>query len=784
MNLTRWYPVALLPLAAAAVGAAPDPARVAAIAAMLDPAPAGVGRPIGDRAAWSEVAKLPGLAGVVQRAEAIAATPVPAWTDAMFEEAVRTGNRALTNSGTGQRRQRIAALTLGEAIEHQGRFLPALRETIAALCAEPTWVHPAHDPKLANLRGEVVDINLTSASLAFSLATCDYILGDQLGAETRALIRERVFQRAIEPYRDMATGRREPLWWMTTTNNWNAVCHCGVVGAALTMVEDRAERAFFIASAEELIRNFLAGFTPDGYCSEGIGYYNYGYGHFLVLAETVAQATKGGLDMQRWPEALAPAMFGRRIEIADGVFPAFADCKLGNRPNERYLRFLDRKLGLAPVADVRAETAALAGELPEICVLALPNSAEATPLATGPSAAIGLRSWFNDAGILLSRPAAGAATRLAVALKGGHNDEHHNHNDVGSYVVAVGGVGVLVDPGLETYNLLTFSARRYEGKLLNSYGHPVPVVAGQLQRTGREAEGQVLAVDFTDQHDRYRLDLTRCYDVPELTTLSREWVYDRAGLGSLTVTDTVKFSSPQSFETALITIGDWRELGPDRRLIWVEDQAVDVTVDTGGAPYQWVTETIDYTDTKPNRMAIRLTQPVSEASVKVTIRPHVFEDTGGEAALVKNGDFRLGTFGWQLDAMCAVVDDPLGGGFQALKVTDESTTAGSNASSARFRLEGGRSYELRGRVHGPGQTNGLGVYVRLYNAAGEQVKPMGDDGPQTVYTTVGQTGDAWEAFSYRFTTPTDCVTANLWLHSFNGATVTCYVTDLAVAAVD
>ena len=40
-----------------------------------------------------------------------------------------------------------------------------------------------------------------------------------------------------------------------------------------------------------------------------------------------------------------------------------------------------------------------------------------------------------------------AIGRLGVALKGGHNAEHHNHNDVGSYVVALAGTTPLLDPG-------------------------------------------------------------------------------------------------------------------------------------------------------------------------------------------------------------------------------------------------------------------------------------------------------------------------------------------------
>ena len=82
-------------------------------------------------------------------------------------------------------------------------------------------------------------------------------------------------------------------WWLSSTNNWNAVCLAGVTGAALATVESRRDRAFFAAAAEENIQSYLRGFTPDGYCSEGVGYWNYGFGHYMMLAETLRQASGG-----------------------------------------------------------------------------------------------------------------------------------------------------------------------------------------------------------------------------------------------------------------------------------------------------------------------------------------------------------------------------------------------------------------------------------------------------------------------------------------------------------
>ena len=95
------------------------------------------------------------------------------------------------------------------------------------------------------------------------------------------------------------------MWWLTTTNNWNAVCLAGVTIAATAMIDDRHERAFYLAAAEKYIRNFLDGFTADGYCSEGLGYWNYGFGHFLLLAESLSSGDRGKTRSPAGPQGRA-----------------------------------------------------------------------------------------------------------------------------------------------------------------------------------------------------------------------------------------------------------------------------------------------------------------------------------------------------------------------------------------------------------------------------------------------------------------------------------------------
>ena len=87
-------------------------------------------------------------------------------------------------------------------------------------------------------------------------------------------------------------------------------------------------------------------------------------------------------------------------------------------------------------------------------------------------------------------------------MKGGHNAEQHNHNDVGSFIVALGHSTPLVDPGAEVYTGRTFSRRRYDSNVLNSFGHSRAARRRPLAGIGPSSRG-TRREDRIHRHDRY-----------------------------------------------------------------------------------------------------------------------------------------------------------------------------------------------------------------------------------------------------------------------------------------
>ncbi|MHC4250818.1 MAG: hypothetical protein ACYS9X_16960 [Planctomycetota bacterium] len=813
-------PPAALVLAALATGAwGADVAklrdRADAIAKTLPARPEGVGRPVTDRDAWRELAGHPAYAGVVKRAEAYLEEKLPPISDELYLDFSKTGNRTRWQSAASRRYGRLPWLVIAECIEDGGRFIEPFEEVVRALAADSTWVMPAHDRSLANFHGKSVDIDLRSAAMGWTLATAHWLLGDRLPSQTRRLIRDECRRRVLVPFRDMAEGRRRRNWWMNTTNNWNAVCLAGVTGTALALVDARAERALYVAAAEEYSRNFLRGFAMDGYCTEGVGYWNYGFGNYVNLAETVQQATRGGVALMDRKDVRLPAEFGARIEIANGVYPAFADCGVGSRPSSRLMWYVSRRLGLGLGRWEEHDPVSSGGHLFEAMLFSFPNSASEAPLVEKghgddeDGEALGERTWFDEAGILICRPSRarqrptlvperpGAARRrdapgdmprcrLAVALKGGHNAEHHNHNDVGSYVAVVGSEAVLLDAGGEVYTSRTFSSKRYVSKILNSWGHPVPMVAGELQRTGRDARGRVLRTDFTRHADTLVLDISSAYRVKGLRKLVRTFVYSREGAGSLRVTDEAEFDSAAGFGTALVTLGRFKRLDDGALLIYGLNEAVRVEVDSGGLEFTVEAKEIDEdvrTPSPPVRIGIDLAEPATRVKLALLIEPTEVPDTGG--GLVRNGGFELGEWGWSIarDGMSSISTERAASGRHSLRTDDSRKDAGSSVTSARAPVERGGEFEVRGKVF-PVSGDGLGVYVRALGADGRRLEETLDErGWERATLSLGGSDRRWKPFAKRFTVPERTRFLQVWIHSYTNAQVEAYLDDIALERV-
>ena len=67
--------------------------------------------------------------------------------------------------------------------------------------------------------------------------------------------------------------------------------------------------AFFAAATAKFSHRYIQSFGKDAYCQEGLGYWGYGFGNYIMICELLSQATGGKLDLYQDPAVRAVGLF-------------------------------------------------------------------------------------------------------------------------------------------------------------------------------------------------------------------------------------------------------------------------------------------------------------------------------------------------------------------------------------------------------------------------------------------------------------------------------------------
>ena len=526
-----------------------------------------------DQAYWSRMKSHPKYETLMKKAGEMLAEPLVSPLP-LYLECSQTGNRVNYERQYFKFRN-FGPLVAAYCTTGNAEYLKNIEARIRLILSLPSWVLPAHDRQLKAYRGEEVIVDLFSANLGGELATMLYIMEPVLDKKLAADVKKAVMHHVITPIEEVIEGKCEPerFWWLNGSNNWNPVCKRGVIAAILRIGLEKERIEKILDLFFNNFERYMAVFGNDSYCDEGLAYWGGSCGEYLMISAMLKQYDNRDV-LSSESRMLKAIMYPENIMMAPGFFPAYTDCSIDAKPGMYTLQLRDILLGKRKGFSDDIE---LSDSIVGIC-LQLYYPADNTPAEIKNDAPY---STFTDAGAFVMRQMPGSP--LSVSFKGGHNRESHNHNDVGTYIIAVDGVPLVLDPGGEIYTARTFSPRRYECKLLSSYGHSVPKIAGQLQTNmnGKMTEnppknitpieyicGVLLKHDISADYCMAKFDISRVYNhIDELKKLERTFVFDRKNGGRFTVTDEAQFSKPTEFEGAVITLSEIKELGNNKYLI-------------------------------------------------------------------------------------------------------------------------------------------------------------------------------------------------------------------------
>ncbi len=403
----------------------------------------------------------------------------------LYDEFKITGRRIGFENVYFDRRRRLCS-TFMMCKVYGDEYIPELCSLIYAVCDEETWALPAHTAASEDIRHE---IDLFAAETAMTLKEMAYLMGGSLPEDVRTRIDAEITERVINVFESRRFG------WETAEENWSAVC-AGCIG--MVYLYNGAPLPERIMDA---MRAYLRGIAPDGACMEGLGYYSYGFGYFVYFAALLCEFT--GRDILSAEKVIWLAAFQSNMYLC-GCVPSYSDSDPGVRPLMGLTNMLGSLFPDIPAPDTDTVRNDECGRwAPYIRSYLYP--------APQKTAAAG-EAVYKSSQLYICR-----RDKFSVFIKGGHNAEPHNHNDIGSLIITDNRRQLISDIGCGEYTGDYFNdEKRYDIITCSSLGHSVPIINGKGQKNGRAYRGS----GFSAGDGRARLEIGGAYE--DDITLTRE----------------------------------------------------------------------------------------------------------------------------------------------------------------------------------------------------------------------------------------------------------------------
>ncbi|KAF0697428.1 Aste57867_11908 [Aphanomyces stellatus] len=588
--------------------------------------PRGYGEPCSNRDYWQPIldANVKFVDKTRNDARKQLDTNMPAWSDADYLLYSQTGNRDVGQTMMRNRHTFVRNLVLAECFDMDGTFLAKAEAALVDYATQKTWVLAAHDAKLDVFYGRAAYVDLNAALVSSFLGSTLYMLDDVLSDTTKEMLRTELSDRTVQPLLDRLKGESKPFWWQTSDSNWNAVCFNGMATAILTTVADKADRAAALLTLVDQSQGYLKSFFDDGYGSEGVSYFNYGFGEFAELREKLCDATAGVVDLFDVPKVGRMAHAPRHFAMRNGKLAGFGDARLDSTFSTPLLQYIAFAYGESDDVD-----APIKSSLPgTVMNLAFPvtKPTACRPLSYDDDGTNDdlLRHVFDKAQVVVLRGNDDSKFDLTFKVTGNGG---HSHNDIGSYEIVFGDEYIMGDAGGPSfYEARTFDKRRYLSPLMNSYGHPVPVVAGKNQSEAVAVQKKnkfQLTTDFTPSMDIVSTNLAAAYDVKTLATLKRTVSFDRTDLGSIAIEDAIamKDGATVDFESVFTVLGNWTATSDATGVVTTASGAqVKVSI-TASSEFTVSSKVLSDYKLTWTRVAVKVSSDNSEEFVTVTIQP-------------------------------------------------------------------------------------------------------------------------------------------------------------------
>ncbi len=501
---------------------------------------------------------------ILWEADKILQEEIPALPASLYREFFINGNRANFESKCFARRRMAMYLAAAEYTDRKGKYTDKLIDVVWAIMEESTWILPAHlynspihgDATLGPAFGENIlhGLALFSASTGATLSFVYFLCKDILDAvepivakKIEYTVKERVIHNFIQT----------EFWWGgrlgRRVNNWNPWIVSNVLLSTAVIENDTYIRETVATKSAQYLDNFLNQYKPDGGCDEGPSYWCAAGACLFDCLQLIEEMTDGKVTIydSELVKNIAEYIFkvnvskNRYVNFADGysrvyVLPSML-IRYGEKVDSSFLTSFGKKLSKI------SDNLQLDRSYPYRALRCMFTSVD---VADGEDCPMPMDTWLGNIEVMTARETPDDERGMFIAAKGGHNDESHNHNDIGNFMVYYNGKPVIIDPGVGVYTKQTFSPRRYELWFMQSGFHNLPSFDGIDQLNGAQYKAE--DVVYSENEHKLSLELKGAYpDSAGIISYKRSMALND---GIVTIDEDIELQNEMNIEFHIMTL--------------------------------------------------------------------------------------------------------------------------------------------------------------------------------------------------------------------------------------
>lgn len=483
---------------------------------------------------------------ITEYVEAMMEEPIPLIPFHGYKQYISCGSRKESEAAYFHIRKRLVAVGLYLQWNPSDQAIELMNELLWAVSNEFTWclaAHISYDSSSFHDKTEQ-NIDLFAAETAETLCELCVLHENKIHPFIKNHVIKRVRERVLIPFLE-----NEWSWEKKGRSNWCSVC-AGAIGMSALQIETGERREQILNRVDLAMERYLQSFDEGGATEEGIGYWAYGFGYFIYYIAMRKEMDGSSIVLENYYDKIKRiAEFPYRVQINATKYLPFSDVGSEKELPTGLLSYLEGEFGV---------------EIP-ICENITPFDFDHcyrfvhisrnlwwTKESIDQQKIKDITTYYRDTQWLVQRK-----NDCFFAVKAGHNQEEHNHNDVGNFVFFIEGKTILADLGAGIYTADYFGDHRYQYANTRSYWHSVPLVDGEEQKA---TSNRSTVIDVISNQDMVGmvLEFSQSYLLTPLQNLTRNICFHSI-LNSIEVKDTFYSQEEIDFEESFITTSEPKE---------------------------------------------------------------------------------------------------------------------------------------------------------------------------------------------------------------------------------